>query len=55
MFLLNEELFGTPESSKYQNGCNHFHFQETLEERPACVDAMVELLEIAGKGFGPRP
>lgn len=27
--------------------------QETLEERPACVDAMVELLEIAGKGFGP--
>ena len=29
--------------------------QETLEERPACVDAMVELLELAGKGFGPRP
>ena len=27
--------------------------QETLEERPACVDAMVELLEMAGKGFGP--
>eukprot|EP00434_Breviolum_minutum_P005829 symbB.v1.2.005140.t1/scaffold226.1/size261315/19 len=26
--------------------------KETLEERPACVDAMVELLEIAGKGFG---
>lgn len=26
--------------------------KETLEERPACVDAIVELLQIAGKGFG---
>lgn len=26
--------------------------EDTLEERPACVDAIVELLQIAGKGFG---